>query len=52
MFHWFRRKYVRRMILPVHFIDSCVDPNTVYIEFSDGLRLIMRDGKYDGHYMA
>ena len=53
MFKWFRRKFEKRsMDLPVHFVDSCEDPNTVYVEFPDGLRLIIRDGKYEGHYVA
>ena len=31
-------------------IQSCEDPNTVYHETRDGLRLIFRDGEYDGWY--
>lgn len=32
-------------------ITSCEDQNTLYLEFTDGLRLIFRDGKYVGHYI-
>ena len=30
---------------------SCEDPNTIYIELPDGLRLIFREGEYVGHYI-
>lgn len=33
-------------------IQSCEDPNTMYFEFPDGLRLIYRDGEYVGWYVA
>lgn len=32
--------------------QSCEDKNTTYITFPDGLRLILRDGKYDGWYLC
>lgn len=31
---------------------SCEDPNTEYINFPDGLRLIIREGKYAGWYVC
>ena len=31
-------------------IQSCENPNTKYHETRDGLRLIFRDGVYDGWY--
>lgn len=32
--------------------SSCEDPNTEYITFPDGLRLIIREGKYAGWYVC
>lgn len=31
---------------------SCEDKNTTYVTFPDGLRLILRDGKYAGWYVC
>jgi hypothetical protein len=31
---------------------SCEDPNTEYITFPDGLRLIFHEGKYVGWYVC
>lgn len=31
---------------------SCEDPNTEYITFPDGLRLIFREGEYAGWYVC
>lgn len=31
---------------------SCEDPNTTYLTFPDGLRIIINEGKYVGGYMA
>ena len=53
MFKWFKRKETLKVDCPsVKAITSCEDPNTVYVEFPDGLRLIIRGGKYEGHYVA
>ena len=54
MFKWFRNKInsLRRSDVTFLVIRSCEDPHTNYIELPDGLRLIIRDGKYDGHYVA
>ena len=53
MLNWFKKKRNFKVDCPtVRVIDSCEDPRTQYIEFPDGLRLIIRDGKYDGHYVA
>ena len=53
MFKWFRKRRVGGFKdVTAKAIRSCEDPNTVYVEFPDGLRLIIRDGKYDGHYVA
>ena len=34
----------------VKFVNSEEDPNTKYMELPDGLRLIFRNGTYDGYY--
>lgn len=53
MFKWIKTIFQIKSRCPdVRLIDSCEDPNTQYIEFPDGLRLIIRGGKYDGHYVA
>ena len=54
MFKWFKSKInsLRRNDETFRVIQSCEDPRTGYIELPDGLRLIFRDGKYDGHYVA
>ena len=33
-------------------IRSAEDKNVCYFEFKDGLRIILRDGHYDGWYVA
>lgn len=35
----------------VKMIESCEDPNTLYMEMPDGLRLVIREGKYVGWYL-
>jgi len=32
--------------------QSCEDKNTTYVTFPDGLRLIIREGKYVGWYVC
>jgi hypothetical protein len=31
---------------------SCEDPNTTYLTFPDGLRIVINDGKYVGWYVT
>ena len=33
-------------------IRSAEDKNVCYFEFKDGLRIILRNGRYDGWYVA
>lgn len=48
----FKRKKKHNINAKVVAKVSCEDPNTLYFEFPDGLRLIFRDGEYDGWYVA
>lgn len=44
-----KRKY--KFDCDMKMIESCEDPSTIYMELPDGLRLIIRDGKYVGWYL-
>ena len=48
----FKRNKVRFECYGQKVIQSAEDKNTQYWEFPDGLRLIFRDGKYAGWYLA
>lgn len=39
-------------VASVEATTSCEDPNTEYITFPDGLRLIIRGGEYAGWYVC
>ena len=39
-------------VLAAEVTTSCEDPNTEYITFPDGLRLIIREGVYAGWYVC
>lgn len=47
---WFRKK--KRIKLGCVVTTSCEDENTMYFTFPDGLRLIIREGKYAGWYVC
>ena len=54
MFKFFRRSRIKPgdCFYGFRVIRSAEDPNTVYIEAPDGLRVIFRNGIYDGWYVA
>jgi hypothetical protein len=47
---WFQKK--KRIKLGCVAEVSCEDENTLYFTFPDGLRLIIRNGEYDGWYVC
>ena len=44
-----KKNYVRCV---ADITTSCEDKNTTYITFPDSLRLIIRNGEYDGWYVC
>ncbi len=48
------RKLIREAptVCAAEVTTSCEDPNTEYITFPDGLRLIIRGGEYAGWYVC
>ena len=48
----FKKKKKNIGSFKVRVSTSCEDPNTTYLTFPDGLRLIVNDGKYVGWYVT
>lgn len=48
----FKREETQRIKLGCILTTSCEDENTMYFTFPDGLRLIIRNGEYDGWYVC
>lgn len=47
----FRRKKRYNVAAAVDVTTSCEDNKTLYLDFPDGLRLIIREGEYVGWYL-